>query len=115
MPVHRPRRRPGTKSTLGVITTNQDIRPPNTGTTPIQRRRLWANTVPTLGERFVSAGKIISYTYIQKVPAYWRYGDNALNQNWVNVGPLSVTLANTQRDVKHDTVTRYWATVGSAS
>ena len=31
------------------------------------------------------------------------------------VGPPSVTLAHIRRGVKHDTVTQYWANVGSAS
>ena len=43
------------------------------------------------------------------------YRHDALNQSWVNVGPLSVTLAHIQHGAKHDTVTQYWANVGSAS
>ena len=30
------------------------------------------------------------------------------SQCWVNVGPLSVTVAHNQRGVKHETVTQYW-------
>ena len=37
-----------------------------------------------------------------------------LNQCWVNVGPPSVSLAHIQRGAQHDTVTQYWANVGSA-
>ena len=48
------------------------------------------------------------------VNSYWRYQQDALNQT-VNVGPPSVTLAHIQRGAKHDTVTQYWANVGSAS
>ena len=33
----------------------------------------------------------------------------------VNVGLASVTLAHIQRGAKHDTVTPYWANIGSAS
>ena len=36
----------------------------------------------------------------KKVPACWRYGHDALNQSWVNVGPPSVTLAHIQCGVK---------------
>ena len=71
------------------------------------RRRLWANTVPTPGERFVPAGTITSY-----INKCWRYGHDALNQSWVNVGRPSVTLAHIQRGVKHNTVTQYWANAG---
>ena len=49
------------------------------------------------------------------VTACWQYGHDALNQSWVNVGQPSVTLAHIQRGAKHNTVTRYWANVGSAS
>ena len=40
---------------------------------------------------------------------------DALNQSWVNDGPPSVMLAHIQRDAKQNTVTQYWANVGSAS
>ena len=43
------------------------------------------------------------------------YKHAALNQDWVIVGPLSVTLAHIQRGAKHDTITQYLADVGSAS
>ena len=53
--------------------------------------------------------------FMLRVPACWRYGDNALKQSWVNVSPPSVTLAHIQRGTKHNTVTQYWANGGSAS
>ena len=43
------------------------------------------------------------------------YRHDGLNQSWVNVGPPSVTLAHIQCSAKYDTVTQYWANVGSAS
>ena len=45
----------------------------------------------------------------------WRYQHDALNLSWVNVGLPSVTMADIQRVAKQDTVTQYWANVGSAS
>ena len=42
-------------------------------------------------------------------------GHDALNQSWVNGGPPSVTLAHIQRCAEHDTVTQYWANVGSTA
>ena len=42
-------------------------------------------------------------------------GHDALNQNWVIVGPPFVTLAHIQRGAKHNTATQYWANAGSAS
>ena len=45
----------------------------------------------------------------------WRYRHNALDQSWVNVGSPSETLAHIQLGAKYDTVTQYWANVGSAS
>ena len=110
----RPMRRVYWAIALTVITTKQDIRPHNAGTTPIQRRRLWANTVPTLGECFVPAGTIISHIHTKGtciLTVQWR----CFEPNWVNVGPPSVTLAHIQRGVKHKSVTQYWANVGSAS
>ena len=44
----------------------------------------------------------------------WRYQHDALKQIWVNAGPPSMTLAHIQRGAKHNTVTQYWANVGSA-
>ena len=49
------------------------------------------------------------------VTSCWRYWHDALNQSCVNVGSPSVTLAHIQRGAKQDTVTQYWANVGSAS
>ena len=46
-----------------------------------------------------------SQYFMLPVPACRRYGHDALNQSWVNVGPLSVTLAHIQRGTKQDTVT----------
>ena len=69
-----------------VITTKQDIRPPNAGTTPIQR----ADCGPTLYQHRYSHDAL----------------HDALNQSWVNVGPPSVTLVHIQRGFKHDTVTQ---------
>ena len=45
----------------------------------------------------------------------WRYRHDALNQSWVNVGLPPVTLAHIQLGAKRNTVTQYWADVGSAS
>ena len=45
----------------------------------------------------------------------WRYLHDALNKSWVIAGPPSVTLAHIQRGTEHNTVTQYWANVGSAS
>ena len=56
-----------------------------------------------------------SQYFMLAVPASWRYRHDALNQSWVNVGLPSVTLAYIKRGAKHDTVTQYWADVGSAS
>ena len=57
-----------------------------------------------------------SQYFMLPVPACWRYGHDAPNQIWVNdVGLPSVTLAHIQRGAKHDTVTQYWANVGSSS
>ena len=56
-----------------------------------------------------------SQYFMLPVPECWRYGHDALNQSWVNVGPSLVKLAHIQRGAKHDTVTQYWANVGSAS
>ena len=36
-------------------------------------------------------------------------------QSWVNVGTLSVMLGHSERGAKHDSVTQYWANIGSAS
>ena len=55
-----------------------------------------------------------SQYFMLPVPACWRYGHDALNQSWVDVGPPYVTLAHIQRGAKHDTVTQYWANVASA-
>ena len=38
------------------------------------------------------------------VTACWRYWYDALIQSWLDVGPLSVTLAHIQRGAKHNTV-----------
>ena len=38
-----------------------------------------------------------SQYFMLPVPACWRYGHDALNQSWVNVGPPSVTLGIIQR------------------
>ena len=70
-----------------------------------QRRRRWSNAKTSLFQRVVFAGLMLA------VLPYYR--QDALNQSWVNVGP-SVTLAHIQRGAKHDTVTQYWANVGSA-
>ena len=53
--------------------------------------------------------------FMLPVPACWRYGPNALNQSWVNVGLPSVMLVHSELDTKHDMLTQYWANVGSAS
>ena len=39
------------------------------------------------------------------VPACYRYWHDALNQSWVNFGPLSVMPAHIQRGAKHNTLT----------
>ena len=44
----------------------------------------------------------------------WPYRHDTLIQSCVTVGLLFVTLAHIQRGAKHDTVTQYWANVGSA-
>ena len=54
-----------------------------------------------------------SQYFMLAVPTCWRYWHNALNQ--ANVGPSSVTPTHIKRGAKHDTVTQYWANVGSAS
>ena len=56
-----------------------------------------------------------SQYFMLAVPACWRYRHDALSLSWVIVGLPSVTLVNIQRGAKHDTVTQYWANVGSAS
>ena len=48
-----------------------------------------------------------SQYFMLRVHACWRYGHDALNQSWVNVGPTSVTLAHIQRGAKHNAVTKY--------
>ena len=42
-------------------------------------------------------------------------GHDALNQSWATVGQPSVALAHIQRGAKQNTITQYWANVGSAS
>ena len=59
-----------------------------------------------------SAGQ---YPFSSGSTSCWRYQQDAFNQSWVNVGPLSVTLAHIQRGAKRDTLTQYWANVRSAS
>ena len=43
------------------ITQKNTRRSPNVGTMSGQRRRQWANIVPTLGERPVFSGKLLSF------------------------------------------------------
>ena len=81
------------------ITTKQDIRPPNVGTTPIKRRRLWTNTVPTLGERFMPAGAILSHIQCIVLSGSSLWGPSGsqskhgtITQFCFNLGPTSNTI-----------------------
>ena len=74
-------------------------------------RRLQADTDPMSVKSWASVAGAGQYPFnpsqyfMLPVPACRRYGHDALNQSWVNVGPLSVTLAHIQRGTKQDTVT----------
>ena len=84
-------------------------------------RRLQADTDPMSVKLRASVAGAGQYPFsprqyfLVEVPACWRYGHDALNQSWVNVGPLSVMLALIQRGAKHDTITQYWSNVGPPS
>ena len=71
------------------------------GPTLVSTKACW---VPALQGASMSGCRLLSFRSIQ-----------IKNKGWVYVGPPSVTLAHIQRGVKHDTVTQYWANVGSAS
>ena len=74
-------------------------------------QRLQANTNPMFVKCWASIAGAGQYLFspiqyfMLPVPASWRYGHGALNQSWVNIDPLPVTLTNIQRGAKHDTVT----------
>ena len=84
-------------------------------------RRLQADTDPMSVKHWASVAGAGQYPFsssqyfMVEVSACWRFGHDALNQSWVNVGPLSVILALIQRVAKHDTITQYWANVGPPS
>ena len=67
-------------------------------------RRLQADTDPLSVKCWASVAGAGQYPFspsqyfMLEVPACWRYGHDALNQSWVNVGPPSVKLAHIQRD-----------------
>ena len=84
-------------------------------------RQLQADTDPMSVKCWVSIAVVGQYPFspsqyfMLAVPACWLYRHDALNQSWGDVGPQSVMLAHIQRGAKHDTVTKYWANVGSTS
>ena len=61
-------------------------------------RPVQADTNPMYVKCWVSLARAGQYSFIPSqyfmlaVPAFWRYWHDALNQSWVNVGLLSVTL-----------------------
>ena len=66
----------------------------------------------TIARHWTNARYTDTWPAIQTIPARCFA---VLHQSWVNVGPPSVTLAHIQHGTKHNTVTQYWANVGSAS
>ena len=84
-------------------------------------QRLQVDTDPMSVKCWASVAGAVQYPFspsqffILAVPACCQYWHDALNESWVIVGPPSVALAHIQRGAKHDTITQYWANVGSAS